>query len=156
MEFNQEFEAALEDSHGDGGLFVVLPLALSAAFDPRSNLLVSGTLDGFPHRGSLKPLGDGYLALPIPREVRRALGKTVGDTLRVTLAPDEAPPQAELPADLAAALAATPAAAKFFRTLAYPDQRDYARWLLGAKKPEIRAKRLTETLYRLGQGLKRA
>lgn len=157
MEFEHEFEAVLEAEQGEGGVFVVVPFSVPDTYDTKDELPVHTSLDGFPYRGSLHPLGDGHHALTIPREVRRALGKTIGDTLHVALRPDTDPPrQVELPDDLAAALAAAPAAQRYFQSLSFTDQRDYTRWLQGAKKPEARAKRLTETLYRLGQGLKRA
>ena len=157
MEFEHEFEAVLEAEQGDGGVFVVMPFSVPDTYGTKGEFPVHTVLDGFPYRGHLHPLGDGYHGLTIPREVRRALGKTIGDTLQVALRPDTEPPrQAELPYDLAAALAATPAAQRYFQSLSFLDQRAYTRWLQGAKKPEARAKRLNETLYRLGQGLKRA
>lgn len=156
MEFEHEFEATIEDDPAAGRVFVAVPFSIAEAYGTKEELPVRAALDGFPHRGSLEPIGDGYHALPVPKEVRRALGKTLGDSLHVAFSHDTEPRQVELPDDLAAALAEAPAAAHFFRTLPYLDQRNYTRYLAGAKKPEARAKRLQETVYRLGQGLKRA
>jgi uncharacterized protein YdeI (YjbR/CyaY-like superfamily) len=61
----------------------------------------------------------------------------------------------EAPADLAAQLATNPKAAAYFAKLAYTHQREYVRWLEGAKKPETRAKRLAEAVVMLSQGRKR-
>jgi uncharacterized protein YdeI (YjbR/CyaY-like superfamily) len=101
------------------------------------------------------PLGDGYHALVVPREVRRAVGKTVGDVLHVALRKDLSERVVTLPEDLAAGLGTNEAAAKFFKTLTKTEQRAYVRYLKGAKSADVRAKRLTETLYRLGIGRKR-
>ena len=70
------------------------------------------------------------------KQIRRAIDKTIGDTVRVTLSRDVAERKMEAPADLAAQLAANPKAAAYFAKLAYTHQREYVRWLEGAKKPK--------------------
>lgn len=154
-EFEQEFEAALEADPRTGDVFVVPPFSVEEVYGTKDEVLVQTTIDGFPYQGELLPLGDGYHALVIPREVRRAVGKTVGDVLRVALRKDTSERVISLPEDLAAGLEANAAAFKFFKTLTKPEQRSYMRYVKGSKTPEIRAKRLTETVYRLSIGRKR-
>lgn len=152
----QEFEAVIEADSADGGLFVAVPFSVPEVYGTKGKLPVQTTLDGFPHRTTLAPLGDGHHGLPVPKEVRRALGKTVGDTLRVALRHAPEVRVVTLPPDLAGALDAAPAARTFFETLPRPDQRDYVRWLDGAKTPEGRTQRLATTVQRLRNGQKRA
>lgn len=152
----QEFDAVLEADSADGTVFVAVPFAVADVYGTRGKLPVQATLDGFPHRGTLAPLGDGHHGLAVPKEVRRALGKTVGDTLRVALRHAPEVHVVTLPPDLAAALGDAPAARTFFQTLPRPDQRNYVRWLDGAKTPEARTQRLATTVQRLRHGLKRA
>ena len=154
-DFEQEFEAALEADPRTGDVFVVAPFSVAEVYGTKNELPVQTAIDGFPYQGELTPLGDGYHALIIPREVRRAVGKTIGDILRVGLSHDLSERVIAMPEDLAAALAEAPAAQTFFKSLDKPEQRAYVRYLKGAKTPEIRAKRLTETVYRLGVGRKR-
>ena len=154
-DFEQEFEAVLEDDPRTGDVFVVAPFSVPDTYGTKDTLPVQTAIEGFPYAGELTPLGDGYHALVVPREVRRAVGKTVGDVLRVALRRDLEERVVDLPEDLAAALAEVPAAQAFFKSLDKPDQRAYVRYLKGAKNPEARAKRLTETVYRLGVGRKR-
>ena len=154
-EFEQEFEGTLEADPHTGDVFVVAPFSVADVYGTKDELPVQTAVEGFPYRGELTPLGDGYHALIIPREVRRAVGKTVGDVLRVALSHDLAERVIKMPEDLAAALAEAPAAYAFFKTLEKLEQRSYVRYLKGAKNPEMRAKRLTETVYRLGVGRKR-
>lgn len=154
-EFEQEFDAALEAEPRTGDVFVVAPFSVDELYGTKEELLVQTTIDGFPYQGELTPLGDGYHALIIPREVRRAVGKTVGDVLHVVLRRDTSERVITLPEDLAAALADAPAAFTFFKGLEKLEQRSYVRYLKGAKNPEMRAKRLMETVYRLGVGRKR-
>ncbi|MGI4873614.1 MAG: YdeI/OmpD-associated family protein [Janthinobacterium lividum] len=156
MVFEQEFDAVLEADPGTGDVFVVAPFSVADTYGTTEELLVRTAIEGFPYQGELTPLGDGYHALIIPREVRRAVHKTVGDVLHIGLSHDLSERVVPMPDDLATALAAAPPAAlAFFKSLTKPEQRAYTRYLSGAKKPEIRAKRLTETVYRLGIGRKR-
>jgi len=154
-EFEQEFEAALEADPHTGDVFVVAPFSVADVYGTQEELPVQTAIDGFPYQGELLPLGDGYHGLTIPREVRRAVGKTVGDVLRVALSHDLSERVVTMPEDLAAALAEEEAALKFFKSLTKPEQRAYVRYLKGAKNPATRAKRLTETVYRLSIGRKR-
>jgi len=154
-EFEQEFEAALEADPRTGDVFVVAPFSVEALYGTRDELLVQTAIDGFPFQGELLPIGEGYHALVIPREVRRAVGKTVGDLLRVALRKDTSERVVTMPEDLAAGLDANAAAFKFFKTLTKTEQRAYVRYLKGSKTPELRSKRLTEIVYRLSIGRKR-
>ncbi len=154
-DFEQEFEAVLEADPRTGDVFVVAPFSVAEVYGTKEELPVQTAIEGFPYQGELTPLGDGYHALVVPREVRRAVGKTVGDVLRVALRHDLSERVVNLPDDLAAGLAENAAASAFFKSLTKLEQRSYVRYLKGAKTPEIRAKRLTETLYRLGIGRKR-
>ena len=156
MNFEHEFEATLEADPGTGDVFAVVPFSVAETYGTKEELPVQTAIEGFPYQGELTPLGDGYHALVIPREVRRAVRKTVGDVLRIALSHDLSERIVPMPDDLAAALAeAPPAALAFFKSLAKPDQRAYVRYLAGAKNSALRAKRLTETVYRLGVGRKR-
>ena len=150
-----EFEAVIEAGDGDGSVFVVLPFSVPEAYGTRGPVPVQATVDGYPHQASVAPFGEGHHALPVPKQIRKAVGKTVGDTVRVTLARAGAERKMEAPADLAERLAAAPPAAAYFAKLAYVHQREYVRWLEGAKKPEARTKLLSEIVEMLAQGRKR-
>jgi len=154
-DFEQEFEAVLEADPRTGDVFVVVPFSVDEVYGTKEELPVQTAIEGFPYQGELTPLGDGYHALVVPREVRRAVGKTVGDVLQVALSHDLSERVVNLPDDLAAGLAENAASSTFFKSLTKPEQRSYVRYLKGAKTPEIRAKRLTETIYRLSIGRKR-
>jgi len=154
--FDQEFDAVLEAGDGDGGVYVVLPFSVVEVFGVRGRVPVRAALDGFPYSGSLTPLGDGHHGLLVIKHIRRAIDKTLGDTVHVALSRDTTERKVTPPDDLAAALQNDTAAATYFAKLAFPHQREYVRWLEGAKKPETRTRRLAETVERLRRGLKRA
>ncbi len=60
-----------------------------------------------------------------------------------------------VPPDLAAALKRNPAAAATFAGLPPGHRREYVEWILEAKRPETRAKRLATTLEWLAEGKRR-
>ncbi|MET4075484.1 YdeI/OmpD-associated family protein [Hymenobacter sp. UYCo722] len=155
MQPEHEFEAVLEAGDGDGGVFVVVPFSVPEVYGTRGRVPVQVTFDGYPYQGSITPLGDGHHALHVLKQIRKAVDKTIGDTVRVTLSRDVAERQMEAPADLAEQLARNPNAAAYFAKLAYTHQREFVRWLEGAKKPETRTLRLAQTIELLGQGRKR-
>ena len=151
-----EFEAVIEAGDGDGSVFVVLPFSVPEVYGKRGQVPVQATFDGYPYQGSVTPLGDGHHALLILKQIRRAIDKTVGDTVHITLSREVTKRKMEAPADLAERLATEPDAAAYFAKLAYTHQREYVRWLEGAKKPETRTHRLGEIVEMLGQGRKRS
>ncbi len=155
MQPAHEFEAVLEAGDGDGGVFVVVPFSVHEVFGTKGRVPVQATLDGYPYQGSITPLGDGHHALHVLKQIRKAVDKTIGDTVRVTLSRDVVERKMDTPTDLAAQLATNPQAAAYFAKLAYTHQREFVRWLEGAKKPETRAHRLAQTIELLGQGRKR-
>jgi hypothetical protein len=155
MQPEHDFEAVLEAGDGDGGVFVVIPFSVAEVYGTKGRVPVQATFDGYPYQGSITPLGDGYHALHVLKQIRKAVDKTIGDTVRVTLSRDVVERKMEAPADLAEQLATNPKAAAYFAKLAYTHQREYVRWLEGAKKLETRSKRLGEIVEMLAQGRKR-
>ncbi|GAB3849974.1 hypothetical protein GCM10028822_14680 [Hymenobacter terrigena] len=155
MQPEHEFEAVLEAGYGDAGVFVVIPFSVPEVYGKRGQLPVHVTFDGYPYQGSAVPLGDGHHALLILKQIRKAIDKTIGDTVRVTMSHDTAVRKMTPPDDLAEQLATNPKAAAYFDKLAYTHQREFVRWLEGAKRPDTRARRLAETVEMLGQGRKR-
>lgn len=155
MQPEHEFEAVLEAGDGDGGVFVVIPFSVPEVYGTKGRVPVQVTFDGYPYQGSITPLGDGYHALHVLKQIRKAVGKTIGDTVRVGLSRDVAERKITPPDDLAAQLELNPKAAAYFAKLAYTHQREFVRWLEGAKRPDTRAHRLAQTVEMLGQGRKR-
>ena len=154
------FEAQLEHDGETGGVYVVVPPAVTAALGlrARAKLAVRATFDGFPHNGLLTPLpegAEGEHVLLVPKQVRKAIGKTWANDVAVTLAPDPEAQALELPADLLAALAALRGSRARFQQLSKTHQREYVAWIVAAKTEEKRAERVTQTAERMMIGLRR-
>ncbi|MDO8307610.1 MAG: YdeI/OmpD-associated family protein [Actinomycetota bacterium] len=59
-----------------------------------------------------------------------------------------------MPDDLAAALTASPAAAEFFASLSFSNQRGYVSWVEETKKAETRDARVAKSISSLAAGRK--
>jgi uncharacterized protein YdeI (YjbR/CyaY-like superfamily) len=64
-------------------------------------------------------------------------------------------PEAETPQDLADALAGNPAASATFDSFPASARRDYVDWVVEAKRPETRAKRIAQSVEWLAEGKRR-
>ena len=67
----------------------------------------------------------------------------------------EAKPEPEMPEDLRAAIAADPKAGATFDAFPPGCRREYIDWVLEAKRPETRAKRIAQTVEWLAEGKRR-
>ncbi len=134
-------------------VLVPVPFDPDAAWGPKPEHHVAGTVSGMGVRAVIEPLGTGRGILLGPAW-RRGCGIGPGAVVDVVLIP-EGPQRADLAADVAAALDAEPDAAAFFDSLAQFYRRGYLRWIDATKRsPERRAARITEMVELLKAGVK--
>jgi hypothetical protein len=124
-------------------------------FDPKQHFgrlraPVRVTLNGYSYRSTIFSMG-GVTFIPLRKSHREAAGLAGDETIKVRIALDSAERKVEVPPDLARALKAHAAAAKRWDALSYTYRREHVEALLGAKKPETRARRLANTLRALKQ-----
>ncbi|HVS18152.1 MAG TPA: YdeI/OmpD-associated family protein [Planctomycetota bacterium] len=67
----------------------------------------------------------------------------------------KAAPRPRVPADLKRAMSANAAARRSFESFSPSEQREYVAWLEAAKRPETRARRLTQAVEWLAEGKRR-
>lgn len=91
----------------------------------------------------------GENLIGLSKAARAQLDVEIGDTVTATIRLDETPREVDVPDDLAAALRDNPSAAEAFEKLAYSHRKEYAVWVAGAKRPETRQRRVTQTIERL-------
>jgi hypothetical protein len=114
-------------------------------FDPKAvfgkvRAPVKVTLNGFTYRSTIFSMG-GVIGLPLRKSNREAAGLTGTETLEVTLESDTAPRSVAAPPDLLKALN-TKAARIAWEALSFTLQREHVEAIIGAKKPETRARRI--------------
>ena len=92
--------------------------------------------------------------LIIRKDIRAQIGKHVGDEVAVTMELDTEPRVVEAPEDFAEALKPYPQARTFFDGLSYTHQKEYARWITGAKRAETRERRISKGVEMLRNEVK--
>lgn len=145
-----EFDAVVALGRG-GGPCVRLPADAADVFGTRARFPVRAWFNEAAYVGSTMPMGDGTFCLGLSKAVRAEAAIGLGDTIRVVVERDDAERAVEVPADLAAALEAAGLADRF-AAMAYTHRKEYARWILEAKRPETRSRRLAEALAMIGNG----
>jgi len=147
------FSAPIE-SAGGGGAFVTVPFDVEHVFG-KKRVAVNATIDGVPYRGSLVRMGGECHVLGVLKEIRASIGKQVGDIVEVVVEEDTAPRVVELPGDLADALRQQSVAARAFEALSFSHQREYVAWIVEAKQPATRERRIRKAIEMLSRGEKR-
>jgi uncharacterized protein YdeI (YjbR/CyaY-like superfamily) len=81
--------------------------------------------------------------------MRKATGKNPGDTVHVIIEEDKEERVVEVPDDLAALLKKEPGMTDYFNNLSFTHRKEYARWIVEAKKEETRQSRLVKSIEML-------
>jgi hypothetical protein len=145
-----DFQATLE-LHGKSATGFTIPPEVVEGLGSGKRPAVVVTINGYSYRSTVAPYNGVYL-LPVSAENRAGAGATAGDLLSVRLELDTEPREVEVPTDLAAALATDQAAAAFYASLSFSNQRGYTTWIEDAKKPETRAARVVKAVESLAAG----
>lgn len=133
--------------------------ALSAPFDveetlgTRARVAVRGTINGFPFRSSLMPMG-GCHRMVVNKDMRKGAGVKAGDTVTVVIERDEAPRTVEAPTALKKELAKSKTAQANWDKLAFTHKKEMARSIVEVKQEETRARRLAKVMDVLKNGKK--
>ena len=144
------FRAVLE-THGKTATGFVVPDEVVEQLGTSRRPAVRVTVNGRTYRGSVASMGGRFL-LSVSAEQRGLTGLAAGDEVDVDLELDTQPREVEVPEDLRAALEADEQARTFFQGLSYSQQRWFVDGIVGAKKPETRARRVVAAVERLHEG----
>jgi hypothetical protein len=131
-----------------------IPFDAQKVFGTRARVPVRGTINGFPYRGSIFPMGDGKHYMVVNSKIRAGANVKGGETIGVTMERDEEPRTVEPSADFARAIKANRQARATWDALSYTHRREYAQWIEEAKKPETRGRRIAKAVEALEAGKK--
>lgn len=149
----QRFEATLyPDSAGSSVLKFDIPFSAEEVFGTRARVPVRGTINRFPYRSSIFPMGGKCHMMVVNREMREGAKVKAGDIAKVVMERDDAPRTVTVPADLKKALESNAAAEAAFERLSYTHRKEFVKWIAEAKQPETRHGRLDRTLDMLIAG----
>jgi bacteriocin resistance YdeI/OmpD-like protein/uncharacterized protein DUF1905 len=135
--------------------FLTLPKKASAKLPSRGMTAIEGTINGFPFRATLEPDGQKSHWLKVDRKMREGAGADAGDVVTVEMAPAREEPEPKVPADLRQALTAAPKARALWSDITPIARRDWTHWIVSAKQPETRARRIDNACAMLAAGKRR-
>lgn len=95
---------------------------------------------------------DGVGHVVVNRAVKAATGVDAPERVRVSMDLDAEPRTVRVPEDLRNALRADEQAAKAFAAMSFTHRRAYVDWIVEAKRPATRARRIAATVERVRQG----
>ena len=148
-----KFEIKLEGKAGSSVAWLNAPFDIEEVFGTRARVAVRGTINGFPFRSSLMPMG-GCHGMAVNKTMRDGAGCKAGDTVTIVMERDEAQRIVEVPPLLKKELAKSKVAQANWEKLSYTNQKEAALLIRGAKQEETRARRLVKVMNILKTGEK--
>jgi len=148
------FYAEIKKRPGMNAAFIEFPYSVEQEFGTQGQVKADVLFDGYRYRGSLAKMGYHCHYIGLTREVCKAIGKGAGDIIQVVLHKDEVLRVVQVPDDLRALLKDNRPAAQVFDRLSYTHKKEYVEWIISAKKPQTRLKRLNKTIEMLDKKIK--
>ena len=133
--------------------FVRFPFDAAQLFGVKGRVPVRAAFDGVEYRGSLTAQGGPQHLLLVLAEIQQRIGKAPGDTVHVTVQLDTSERVVEIDDDIEKHLKDA-GVFDAFRAMAYSHQREYVLWIMGAKQPETRERRIQKMLGMVAEGEK--
>jgi len=155
IRFNAKLFRPAATAKASSWTFLALPKNASAKLPSRGMTTVEGTINGFPFRATLEPDGQRSHWLKVNRKMREAAGADAGDTLALEIAPTGEEPEPKVPADLRKALTTAQKARALWSDITPVARRDWIQWIVSAKRPETRARRIDNACAMLAAGKRR-
>jgi hypothetical protein len=129
------------------------PIDVQETFGTRGRVPVKGTINGFPFRSSLMPMGGCHM-MPVNKKLCEGSGTRPGDIVAVVMERDEEQRTVETPLDLAKELKKSKKARERWEKLAFTHKKEMAIAISGAKQEETRKRRLAKVMQVLETGTK--
>jgi hypothetical protein len=148
-----EFTAKLEGQAGSSVAWLNAPFDVVKVFGTRARVPVRGTINGFPFRSSLMPMG-GCHGMAVNKKMRDGARVQAGDTATFVMERDEAERVVKAPPLLKKELAKSKVAQANWQKMSYTNQKEIALSISGAKQEETRARRLAKVMDILKTGKK--
>ena len=148
-----EFTVKLEGKGGSSVAWLNAPFDVIKVFGTRARVPVRGTINGFPFRTSLMPMG-GCHGMAVNKTMRDGAGVEAGDTVSIVMERDEGERTVEMPPLLQKELAKSKTAQANWHKLSYTNQKEIALSIREAKQEETRLRRLAKAMDILKTGNK--
>jgi hypothetical protein len=139
------FKIKLVVQEGTSATGFYAPFDVPQTFGTRARVPVRGTINGFPFRSSLMPMGGGY-CMAVNKTMREGAKAKAGDEVEVVLERDTAERTMEAPPELAQELAKNKKAREKWDGLAFTVKKEMANSISGAKQEETKKRRLAKVM----------
>ncbi len=129
------------------------PIDVEQTFGTRGRVPVRGTINGFPFRSSLMPMGGCHM-MPVNKTLCEGAGVKPGDLVDIVMERDEQERTVEPPAELQRELKKSKKARERWESLSFTHKKEMANSIIGAKQEETKQRRLAKVLQVLQSGAK--
>jgi hypothetical protein len=140
-----KFTVKLEGKEGSSVAWLNAPFDVVKVFGTRARVPVRGTINGFPFRSSLMPMG-GCHGMAVNKTMRAGAKAEAGDMVSVVMERDEAERIVAVPPLLKKKLAKSKTAHANWQKLSFTNQKEIALSITGAKQEETRLRRLAKAM----------
>lgn len=148
-----KFKVKIEGKEAGVVAAITPPFDVAEVFATRARVAIRGTINGFPFRSSLMPMGGCHM-MPVRKSLRDGAGVNPGDIVSVVMERDEAERTVEAPVALKKELAKNKTAQANWEKLSFTAKKEIALSITGAKQEETRIRRLAKALDILKTGKK--
>jgi hypothetical protein len=148
-----KFKVKLEGAPASEVAALSAPFDVEKTFGTRARVPVRGTINGFPFRSSLMPMG-GCHRMVVNKAIRDGARVRAGDTVSVVMERDEEARTIDPPLPLKKELAKSKAAQANWEKQSFTNKKEMARSITEAKQDETRARRLARVMNVLKNGKK--
>jgi hypothetical protein len=139
------FKIKLIGQKGSSATGFYAPFDVPATFGTRARVPVRGTINGYPFRSSLAPMGGGH-CMAVNKTMREGANVKAGDEVEIILERDMEERTMEAPAELAKELKKNKQARKKWDGLGFTVKKEMALAITGAKQEETKKRRLEKIM----------
>src|SRR5579862_3665896 len=148
-----KFKVKLDGAESSEGAALSAPFDVKETFGTKARVPVRGTINGFPFRSSLMPMG-GCHRMVINKQMRDGAGVKAGETVTVVMERDEALRTVEIPDLLKKELSKSKPAQSNWEKQSFTNRKEMARSITEVKQEETRARRPAKVMDVLKNGKK--
>lgn len=132
---------------------IIPPVDVLETFGTRGRVPVKGTINGFPFRSSLMPMGGCHM-MPVNKTLCKGARTKPGDVVDVVMEHDAEERTVEPPPELARELKKSKTAGQRWEELSFTHKKEMALSITGAKQEETKQRRLAKVMQVLKTGAK--
>jgi len=154
MPATKRFRVTLDKHENSEATGIRVPFDVEKTYGTRARVPVRGTINGYPFRSSIFPMGGGCHFMAVNKSMREGAKAKAGDTVSIVMERDEEPRVIRPPQDFTHALKKNKTAQAAWEKLSYTHQKEYAQAIEAAKKSETRERRIEKAIAELSSGKK--